>query len=135
MVYFPTEQDWMLTTRPKRVPLEEHFLKHLAVNSLQTANRRAFKSAKRHPINNPPGGSNPPRSQVSQTMVQHSTNNLVSRLINRMEPNLVLLGTNKEEGKLPEPVDLDSNLDFADMASVERVLDWSAEPPMVGAWN
>jgi hypothetical protein len=34
MPYFSTEQDWMLTTRPNRIPLEECFPKHLAVNSL-----------------------------------------------------------------------------------------------------
>jgi hypothetical protein len=25
MVYFPTEQNWMLMTRPSRIPIEEHF--------------------------------------------------------------------------------------------------------------
>ena len=134
MVYFPTEQDWTLTTRPKRVPLEERFPKHLAVNSLQTTNRRTFRPAERNPANNLPGGGNSPRTQASQTSVQHSTNDPVNRLMNRTEPNLVPLGTNREEGELSELADIDSTLDFADTASVERALDWSAEPPMAGGW-
>src|SRR5260221_7904172 len=35
MVFYPTEQDWTLTMRPQRIPLEERFPQRFAVNSIQ----------------------------------------------------------------------------------------------------
>lgn len=40
MVSFPTEKDWMLTTRPNRVPFEEHFPPHFAINNIQITSKK-----------------------------------------------------------------------------------------------
>jgi hypothetical protein len=32
--FFPTDEDWMLTTRPDKIPLENRFPQHFAVNSI-----------------------------------------------------------------------------------------------------
>src|SRR5258707_1068236 len=47
MVYFPTEEDWTLTTRPNRIPVEECFLQHFAVNSLPITNRKTTNKGKK----------------------------------------------------------------------------------------
>ena len=135
MVYFPTDEDWTLTTRPIRVPLEDRFPKHLAVNSLQTNTQKPHKSGARRPTNNPSRGSRPPITQAPRTLEQQGTSNPINRLLIRTQPNLVPLGQGREEGELSERPDLDSTIDYADNADVERALDWSAEPPMVGGWN
>ena len=38
LVFYPTEQDWTLTMRPQRIPLEERFPQRFAVNSLHHHN-------------------------------------------------------------------------------------------------
>ena len=38
MIYFPTNEDWMLTSKPNRRPIEERFPQHYAVNNLPTMN-------------------------------------------------------------------------------------------------
>ena len=43
MVYFPTEQDWMLTTKPYRIPLLECFPQQLAIKSLPLSKRKPSK--------------------------------------------------------------------------------------------
>jgi len=35
MPYFPAEQDWIMTMRPERIPMEEHFLAKFAINNPQ----------------------------------------------------------------------------------------------------
>ncbi len=47
MVYFPTSKNWMLTTKPNRIPLEEWFLQRYAISSLPITNRKAPTSNKR----------------------------------------------------------------------------------------
>ena len=55
MVYFPTEHNWTLATRPSRIPLEDRFPKHLAVNSLPTSKRMPPRQATRTHVGTPPG--------------------------------------------------------------------------------
>ena len=45
LVYIPTTQDWMLTMRPNRIPLDERFPQHLAVNSTERTGGRPPKPA------------------------------------------------------------------------------------------
>jgi hypothetical protein len=40
MIYFPTEEEWTLTARPVRIPIDEHFPAHYTVASLPPPNNK-----------------------------------------------------------------------------------------------
>jgi hypothetical protein len=63
MVYFPTEQEWTLTTRPSRIPPEERFPQLYAVNSLPSAVYKPHRPVERLPPNKTPGRNNPSQSK------------------------------------------------------------------------
>ena len=141
MVYFPTDQDWMLSTKPDRVPLEERFLARFAVNSLPTtSNRRQPKPTVRLPPTNHSGarGSSNPHGKRNTTQRQHSSEGVTERILHTgSRPKLVPLGRGREEGELSNLADFDSFLDRQDNDLVEAALDagsdWRAEPP--GSWD
>lgn len=137
IVFFPTEQDWTLTTRPSRIPTEERFPQHHAVKSLPSTNRKSTKPVVRLPPNRNPGSKDSPQAQSRQRPEQQQQGEVdpVSRILNRTQPNLVPLGRGREEGELSDPADNDSSLEQSDTLLVEQTLDWSAEPPsMAGGW-
>jgi hypothetical protein len=136
-VYFPTEQDWMLTSRPSRIPLAERFPQHLAVNNTPAAGRKPPRPAVRLPPSRTPGRDGPPQSQTRQRPGQQRQDGTdpVSRLMNRSQPNLVPLGRGREEGKLSDMADVDSLLGHLDNGNVTNGPDWWEEPPlMAGGW-
>jgi hypothetical protein len=143
MVYFPTDQDWTLTSKPERVPLEDRFPARFAVNSLPVATNRRHPKPKptvRLPPNNQPGArpsSNKSQERRNASQQQHSGEGEAERiLLTRTQPNLVPLGRGREEGELSDRADHDSFLDHQDTAFVEASLngvDWRAEPP--GSWD
>ena len=49
MPFFPTEQDWMLTMKPIRIPLDERFPQRFAVNSLPNLGSKARGSTPKSP--------------------------------------------------------------------------------------
>jgi hypothetical protein len=61
MVYFPTEQDWTLMSRPPRIPLDERFPRHLAVQNIPDASHKHRRPAVRLPANRSPERDVPPR--------------------------------------------------------------------------
>lgn len=130
MVYFPTEHDWTLATRPSKIPLEDRFPKHLAVNSLPTNSRNPSKPASRTHAGIPPERSRSQKTQ--QPQAQQSSSDPVSRILNRTQPNLVPLVRSREEGELSGQADPDTTLDHANIAQIEKDLSWAAEPAMIG---
>jgi hypothetical protein len=135
MVYFPTEQDWTLTTRPSRIPPEERFPQHFAVNSLPAAVHKPRRPVARPPPSRTPVRTDPSQAQAQQhpKRQQQGTDDPVSRFMNRTGSNLVPLGRGREEGELSDMAEIDSLLEHSDAAIVEDDLDWRAEPPP-GAW-
>ena len=49
MPYFPTEQDWTLTVRPNRIPLDVHFPQKFTINSLPHAGKKGPNETPRPP--------------------------------------------------------------------------------------
>ncbi len=47
MVYFSTKEDWMLTTRPNKISMEECFPQCFVVNSLPIINKRTTNKGKK----------------------------------------------------------------------------------------
>jgi hypothetical protein len=140
MVYFPTEQDWTLTTRPNRIPTNERFPKHFAVNSLPITNRRTRKPSERPPSGKQSGEHNTPRTTSRQNTDGRRPppegSDAVENFLNRSQPNLVPLGRGREKGELSDQAEKDSPLEHQDTASVEELLnglDWRADLP--GSWD
>jgi hypothetical protein len=131
MVYFPTDQDWTLTSRPSRIPVQERFPKRYAVNSLPVTGRNPPRPTVRLPPNNSPKTTPSPRTQAHPQQGQSTQEGTdpIDRLLTRTQPNFVPLGRGREEGELSEPAEHNSTLDHLDSAFVEQALDWELEPP------
>lgn len=140
MVYFPTDQDWTLASRPSRIPVEDRFPAKYAVNSLPIANRGTPRPVVRPPANNRAKASSSHSTHTLQTHPYNRTEkqapkeaDATERVMTRTQPNLVPLGRGREEGELPEPAELDTTLEHLETAAVEEALDWSYDPPsMIG---
>lgn len=137
MVYFPTEQDWTLTTRPSRIPQEERFPQHHAVNARPAVGRKPPRPVVRLPSSRSQETNEPTHTQTQQRseQQQRSRTDPVNILLNRSQPKLVPLGRGREEGELSDRADNDSILEQSDTAFVEDQLKWWDEPPMAGAWS
>jgi hypothetical protein len=143
MVYFPTEEGWTLTSRPNRIPVEERFPRHFAVNNTAAPNRNPHRPVVRLPSNRPQARNDTPQAQARQqpgrAPQREATDDPVSRLMNRSQPNLVPLGRGREQGELSEPAEFDFNLEYSDSAIVEHELDWFADrpysPSLDAAWS
>ena len=130
MVYFPSDQDWMLTTKPDRIPVSEKFPKRFAVNSLPITNRNPRKPAAQS------SSRKPATPQQSTTRERQHMDDTAENILSRSQPNLVPLGRGREEGELSDQADKDSLLDHQDTANVEEVLNglaWEVDLP--GSWN
>ena len=138
MVYFPTEQDWTLTMRPNRIPVNECFPGHFAVNSLPTANRKSTKSAAQLPAGNLSGNSAPPWAQMRQSRERQttSTNEPVRSFMYRTGPNLVPLGQGREAGELSDHLDQELFFNHSDTSIIDKGLDAiESSPTLPGTWN
>jgi hypothetical protein len=131
MVYFPTDQDWTLTARPSRIPVQERFPKRYVVNSLPVTSRNPPRPTVRLPPSNSPKTASPPRTQVypQQGSSMQARADPIDRLLTRTQPNLIPLGRGREKGDLSDPAENNSTLDHSDSAIVEQELDWDLEPP------
>lgn len=112
--FFPTEENWTLTTRPDRIPIENRFPQRFAVNSLPTANttrqhQRPQGQTRPRPKRQNKSGGNPKRTTHandpnsiekyltrSQPATAPSNNNEASNATNTAPDN-----NTREEGELP----------------------------------
>ncbi len=94
MVYFPTEEEWTLTTRPDRIPVEERFPQHFAVNSLPVTVKRATNKGKKA------ANAKPKPARNMQGKKQHMINQYFSR--------------SQAKGKEKETVQEDRKLQYTD---------------------
>ena len=125
MVYFPTEQDWTLTTRPDRIPLEERFPKHFANNIIPVTNCKSPKSLAQASTGKEPGTNSPPKTHMRRNPEQQprNSNTPVNSFMNRTGSNLVPLGRSREAGEPSAPLDHESQCDQSDTSLIDRVLD------------
>ena len=133
-VYFPTEQDWTLTTKPHRVPLSERFPQRHAVNSLKGTNRQKTNPVIRLPTSRP---TEPPKSPHPQPQQPHrhwydddDDDDVIDSLRIRTGPNLIPLGRNREEGDRSESLEYESCQEILDLDLLPDPLRTSAE-----SWN
>ena len=121
MVYFPTEQDWTLTTHPDRIPLEEWFPRDLAVNSHLRPSCNVPKPVEQPSIGKTMVVTSPLRTQSRQDSGQHTQrpNRPVNSFMNRMGSNLVPLGRSRETGNLSGQADCDDHCDQLDTSFIE----------------
>jgi len=146
LIFFPTDQDWTLSTKPDRVPVEHRFPAQFAAKPLPaTTNRRQPRPTVRLPKSNHSRahGPSPSPGRRNEARPHHSGEGEAERILStRMGPNLIPLGRGREEGELSSQADHDSFLDHQDTAFVEASLNipdwepepsnWRADPP--GSW-
>lgn len=138
MVYFPTEQDWTLTTRPDRIPLEERFPRDLAVNSHPRPTRNTSKPSERAPIGKTADTNSPQRTQPRRDSGRHMQrpNGPANSFINRTGPNLIPLGRSREKGDLSGQADRDDHCDQSDTSFIDRELDLDeSSNALPGKWT
>ena len=130
MVYFPTEQDWTLTSRPHRIPQEERFPQRFAVNSLPSTKQKNSKPVVRLPRSQTSARSNPSRAQAQRNPSQQheGRSNVLDKYQNRTGPNLIPLGRGREEGELSDLADYTSCLDFSATTLERESSIWADEP-------
>ena len=92
MVYFPTNEDWTLTTRPNSIPVEERFLQRFAVNTLPVTNRRVTTKGKK--VANA-------KSTLAK-LAQGKDQNTINHYFSRSQVKGKEKDTTWEEGKLQE---------------------------------
>ena len=130
MVYFPTEQDWTLTTRPHRIPQEERFPQRFAVNSLPTALYKKPSPVVRLPPSQTTTKTNPLHTQTQRnpSRRRRSHSKALGRYQNRTGPNLIPLGRGREEGELSDLADYASCLELSASTVDHESPSWADEP-------
>ena len=133
-VYFPTKQDWTLTTKPLRVPLSERFPEKYAVNSLTRTNRQEANPVVRLPPSRSAEPSNPPQPR-SQQPRRHwydddDEDDVIDSLRIRTGPNLIPLGRVREEGNCSESLEYESCQEILEPDLLSESLHTPAE-----TWN
>ena len=139
LVYFPTTQDWMLTTRPNRILLDERFPQHLAVNSTERTGGRPPKpaicttqrkaKASTYQAQPPQGPSEACTSKGKGKALE------LSKLVNMRLSSLDVHSLEGEDGELPDSTDYNHFFDHADTTHVKGLLNIDKDAPnMVGRW-
>ena len=111
MVYFPTEEDWTLTTRPDRIPLEERFPQRFAVNSLPVMN-------KKHPAK---GKKPAPTRHITNKDTQGKDQHTINHYFSRSQAKGKEKETAPEEGEPREADDYEECFDFLENNDLERL--------------
>src|SRR6202789_452058 len=111
LVYFPTDKEWTLTTRPDRIPLEERFPPRFAVNSLPITTKKPHGKGKK------PVPTKPITPNNTQGKSQHTINQYFSRPQNKGKEKESV----QEEGELPGS-DYDDSFDNIENNDVERLI-------------
>ena len=111
-VYFPTDEDWMLTTRPNRIPVEEHFLQHYAVNSLPITNKRMATKGKKAT------NTKSMLAKMAQGKEQHTINHYFNRSQAKGKEKATVL----EEGELQDMDKFDECFENAENNDVESLI-------------
>jgi hypothetical protein len=103
MVYFPTQEEWTLTTRPDRIPLETRFPKRFTVNDIPITTKKPNAKGKR------------PTQQAQASVRSTQTKGKGKEKLHA-----------REEGELPEVDDYEECYDHIDYNDVERLIGSSA---------
>ena len=112
MVYFPTNEDWTLTTRPNSIPVEERFLQRFAVNTLPVTNRRVTTKGKK-------------AANVKSTLAkpaQGKDQNMINHYFSRSQAKGKEKDTTREEGELQERDEFEECFENAENNDVESLI-------------
>ena len=122
MPYFPTEQNWTMTTRPSRVPLEEQQPKNLVVNNIQ--------------YNNCSGSRNMPQAASKNAAGKRKAREGAEEILSRREgPNLIPLGRRREEGETSNPARSERQTEQVENAEVKASLEQQIDTISCSSWE
>jgi len=89
MLYYPSDQDWSMTVRPERIPIDERFLQKYAVNSILSIGNKHLGAAP-YPLWKKP----------KQKMQRRPPQNGTTEKTSQENPNLILISQGREVGKI-----------------------------------
>ena len=106
-IYFPTPQEWMLTTKPDRIPLEKHFPQSLAAKNIpNSTNHNATRPVVKLPWSKAQGTTVSSQPQPGPSLGHAEKGKAKAR----------------EEGKLPEPSEQDITFEQPNTEDMEDIL-------------
>ena len=114
MVYFPTDEDWTLTSKPDRILLEERFPPHYAVNSLPTANMNKKATTK--------GRKQIPSRAITNKGTHGKEQNTINQYFSRSQAKSKGNESAQEEGELHDEDNYETCFDNIENNDVECLI-------------
>lgn len=112
MVYFPTTESWMLTTRPDRIPLEERFPQRFTVNNIPATIKKTNTKGKKQALTKQITDKNTPGKEQSTIQQYFSQSQAKGK---DKEPS-------QEEGELQDEEDYEECFNNMESNAVERLM-------------
>ena len=131
--FFPTDEEWTLTTRPDKIPLEDRFPQQYAVNSIpaKVAPRRMqHQSQPRNKPKRQNARSAPPKGNGQSG----NNNNTIERYFTNSQPNTVADNGTREEGELSGPSHLDEPT-INESELVQQLIGDNTLPGSIPGWS
>jgi hypothetical protein len=131
--FFPTDDNWTLTTRPDRVPSDSRFPKRYAVNSLPT---RA-DAPNVHQKDQNPTKAKQQAKPIGKTkrIARIEETNSITRYFNRSQHEPGTSANAREESALPDPEYTSEPSSWADNGIVEHLLNGNTIPGSLSSWD
>jgi hypothetical protein len=118
MVYFPTDEEWTLTTRPNRIPLEERFPPRFTVNNIPITTKKPTKKGKR-PM---------PTRPITAGNAQDKDQNTINQYFSRSQAKSKEKEAAQEEGELHDADEYDDCFDNIENNDIDRLIGSSSKP-------
>jgi hypothetical protein len=131
--FFPTDEDWTLTTRPDKIPRENRFPQRYAVNPIpaRAAPRRAQQQNQAR--NKAKHQNNAAASSKGKARGGESNTNTIIKYFSRSQPNVPEGSNAREEGEPPGSHYLDEPAN-SEIYAVEQLLG-DAAPRHIPGWS
>jgi len=131
--FFPTDENWMLTTRPDRVPLDSRFPKRFAVNSLPTRTDTLNTHQKGQHLTKM-------KRQAKSTgktkcVAQIEETNSITHYFNQSQHDAESSTNAREESELPDTEHTSEPLSWADNGIVEQLLSGNTILGSLSSWD
>ena len=112
IIYFPTEEDWTLTTRPNRILLDERFPQRFAVNSIPVTIKKPTGKGKKPTLTR----------QIASKNTQNKEQNTINHYFSRSQANGKGKEPAREEGELPDADEYEECFDNIEHNDVKRLI-------------
>jgi hypothetical protein len=131
--FFPTDEDWTLTTRPDIIPLENRFPQRYAVNSIPTKAAPRRKQQQNQTRTKANRQNNHAAPSKGKGKAQYDASNTITKYFSRPQLNTAEGSSTREEGEPPGASYLDEPAN-SENYMVEQLLG-AATPRRISGWS